>query len=67
MKDGIWKVERARICPACQMDMLPDYVMRCRGEMKKAICERCGKETHTMIWQYTMKGKAKERIGRLDG
>ena len=67
MNPGIWKVGRARLCSACQLDMLPNYVMRCRGDLKKTPCERCGKEAMTMLWQYTMNKAGLTKIGRLDG
>lgn len=68
MEKGIWKIGQARLCPVCQADMAPEYVMRCLGAMKKDTCDRCGKEKQvTMLYWYTMNRRGLERIGRLEG
>lgn len=67
MNRGVWAIGRARLCPSCQLDMLPEYVMRCDGALRKGICERCGKETMTMSYRYTMNRRGLEKIGRLEG
>ena len=67
MKAGIWKIASARICPACVADISPYYVMRCDGDLRKTPCGRCGKETMTMAYRYTMNKRGLEIRGRLDG
>ena len=67
MNKGIWEIGRARLCPRCQADMAPEYVMRCDGGLRKAGCDRCGKETTTMDYRYTMNRRGLEKRGRLDG
>lgn len=67
MNRGIWEIGSARLCPRCQADMEPHYVMRCDGKMKAARCDRCGMETITMAYRYTMNRAGLEKIGRLDG
>ena len=67
MNKGIWEIGRARLCPRCQADMAPEYVMRCDGQMLKTTCERCGKITTTMVYRYTMNKNGLAKIGRMDG
>lgn len=66
MDKAVWKIGVARLCPECQLAMLPEYVMRCMGEQRRDICDRCGKvHPVTMVFRYTMRGKEKERRGLL--
>lgn len=66
MNKGINEIGAARLCPACQLEMANEYVMRCVGQMSKGICHRCGKERPvTMKWLYTMKGNEKKRRGLI--
>ena len=71
MNNGIWQVARARLCLPCAeaMDALKggDYVLRCDGHLGKTPCERCGRELMTMVYRYTMSGKALRRLGRENG
>lgn len=67
MKAGIWEICRARLCPACALEMEPEYVMRCDGGLRKTGCDRCGKETTTMDYRYTMNRRGLEKRGRQDG
>ncbi len=67
MNLGIWTVCRARFCPACDLEMETEYVLRRDGLMRKAVCERCGKETMTAAYRYTMNRRGLEKRGRLDG
>ena len=50
MKNGIWKVETARLCWACQIDMIPEYIIQPTREQRRdpvkdrwesGVCERC--------------------------
>lgn len=43
MNRGIWEIGSARLCLPCQKDMKADYVIRCDGHPRKAVCERCGR------------------------
>ena len=68
MNRGIWEIGQARLCLPCQAAMAHDYVMRCMGELRRGVCERCGKEAAgTMLYSYTMNKRGLKRIGRLDG
>lgn len=67
MNSGIWEIGRARMCLSCQTDMQTDYVIRCDGQMCKAVCERCGRETMTMAYRYTMNKAGLTKMGRLEG
>lgn len=60
---GINEIAAARLCPACQLAMEQTYVMRCEGSMGRGFCERCGKESFTLLYLYTMRGKEKVRRG----
>lgn len=61
--DGVNRIDSARLCTACQVDMEPIYVMRCDGQFQRGACERCGKDGFTLLYRYTMRGKEKERRG----
>lgn len=64
MDKAVWSIGEARLCPECQLAMLPEYVMRCMGEQRRDLCQRCGKvKPATMVFKYTMRGKVKERRG----
>ena len=66
MKSGINQIGEARLCIGCQTAMAPEYVMRCMGNQRQDLCDRCGKvRPVTMSFKYTMKGKVKERKGLL--
>ena len=65
MKKGINCIGDAQLCPACALAMRETHVVRCMGGLRKAGCERCGKETRIMRHLYTMKGREKERRGLL--
>ena len=66
MKSGIWEIGEARLCVSGQMAMEEEYVMRCMGNQRQDLCDRCGKvRPVTMAFKYTMKGKVKERKGLL--
>ncbi len=66
MNKGIWEIGEARLCIGCQTAMAPEYVMRCMGNQRQDLCDRCGKvRPVTMAFKYTMKGKVKERKGLL--
>ena len=66
MKSGIWEIGEARLCVSCQMAMEEEYGMRCMGNQRQDLCDRCGKvRPVTMAVKYTMKGKVKERKGLL--
>lgn len=66
MKKGINCICWARTCIPCSVDMEDIYLVRRRGEAKRANCERCGKETMTLKIQYTMKGAELIRRGLVD-
>lgn len=66
MNNGINQIGKARLCPTCQLEMNEEYVMRCLGDMHRASCERCGKESAvTMNYLYTMKGRVKRQRGLI--
>lgn len=66
MNDGINKIGDARLCTSCQVDMAQEYVMRCMGQQRQDLCERCGKvRPVTMRFLYTMKGRVKEKRGLI--
>ena len=66
MKSGINPICEARLCVRFQTAMAPAYVMRCIGNQRQDLCDRCGKvRPVTMAFKYTMKGKVKERKGLL--
>ena len=53
MKSGIWKVEVARLCWACQQEMAHEYIMQPTKEQRRdpvrdrwesGVCERCGRK-----------------------
>ena len=68
MEDGIWKVGKARLCTQCQSDMAPLYVFRFDGQMRRGVCERCGKDARlTMMYRYTMNKAGLTLTDRLDG
>ena len=67
MKKGINCCPYARLCMPCAFDMEQTiYLVRCRGEAGKGKCERCGKTTMTLKYQYTMKGEEMIRRGVVD-
>ncbi len=64
MNNGIGTIGEARLCMPCQIDMAPEYVIRCMGQQRQDLCDRCHKVYPvTMVFKYTMKGKEKERRG----
>jgi hypothetical protein len=66
MKSGINEIGEARLCTACQLDMAAEYVMRCMGNQRQDLCDRCGKvRPVTLAFKYTMKGKEKVRRGLI--
>ena len=67
MNNGIWEIGSARLCLPCQTDMKADYVIRCDGHPQKTVCERCGRETMTMAYRYTMNKAGLTKVGRLEG
>ena len=64
MKSGIWKVEVARLCWACQQEMAHEYIIQPTSEQRRdpvrdrwesGVCERCGrKQSRTKLRRYTM-------------
>lgn len=53
MKNGIWKVEVARLCWACQQEMTDEYIIQPTREQRydpakdrwePGVCQRCGKQ-----------------------
>jgi len=67
MKKGINCCPVARLCSDCATDMEETiYLVRDRGDAKKAPCERCGKIAMASRVQYTMKGAEMKRRGLED-
>ena len=71
MKKAIWRVERGRFCPQCaeELDFMTggEYVMRCDGQVREAVCDRCGAGTVTSAYRYTMSRGGLLRRGMLEG
>lgn len=63
MKRAIDEICWARVCIPCSLDMEDIYLVRRRGDGKRTICERCGKESMTLKVQYFMKGAERIRRG----
>ena len=63
MKPAIREICWGRVCIPCSLDMETIYLVRRRGDAKRAICERCGEECMTLKVQYTMKGSELIRRG----
>lgn len=67
MKKGVNCICWARLCMPCALEMEQTiYLIRYRGKAYKDTCERCGKQTMTFSYQYTMKGAELIRRGLVD-
>ena len=77
MKSGIWKVEVARLCWACQQEMAHEYIIQPTREQRRGpvrdrwesgVCERCGrKRSMTKLRRYTMNRAGLVARGRENG
>ena len=77
MKSGIWKVEVARLCWACQQEMAHEYIMQPTKEQRRdpvrdrwdsGVCERRGrKPSMTTLRRYTMNRAGLVARGRENG
>lgn len=77
MKSGIWKVEVARLCWACQQEMAHEYIIQPTREQRRdpvrdrwesGVCERCGqKQRMTKLRRYTMNRAGLVARGRENG
>lgn len=77
MKSGIWKVEVARLCWACQQEMAHEYIIQPTREQRRdpvrdrwesGVCERCGrKQGMTKLRRYTMNRAGLVARGRENG
>ncbi len=77
MKSGIWKVEVARLCWACQQEMAHEYIIQPTREQRRdpvrdrwesGVCERCGrKRPMTKLRRYTMNRAGLVARGRENG
>jgi hypothetical protein len=77
VKSGIWKVEVARLCWACQQEMAHEYIMQPTKEQRRdpvrdrwesGVCERCGrKQSMTKLRRYTMNRAGLVARGRENG
>lgn len=77
MKNGIWRVETARLCWACQQEMTHEYIMQPTREQRhdpakdrweSGVCDRCGrKQPMTKLRRYTMNRAGLVARGRENG
>ena len=77
MKSGIWKVEVARLCWACQQEMAHEHIIQPTREQRRdpvqdrwesGVCERCGrKQSMTKLRRYTMSRAGLAARGRENG
>ena len=63
MMSGINEIGVARICEPCALDMEPSFVTHCMGSVAKGDCERCGRQTMTLIYRYTLRGHEYDKRG----
>lgn len=59
------KICKGIVCASCQLDMEEEYVVRRLGNIKKTVCDRCGKEILTSEILYTLGYKGFKRRGWL--
>lgn len=77
MKNGIWTVDTARLCWACQQEMAHEYIIQPTREQRRdpvkdrwesGVCDRCGrKQSMTKLRRYTMNKRGLEKRGLENG